>query len=1518
MNETSVAAPSALFSGFVDLLRAHGFSVSVERQLRMERLLAMQAGAYGPEQLPTLLCPLFAQSLEQQQLFHQLYGVYFERWEAERPEVAPVAAEPVAAVRATGKAESRLRRWWVVAGILLLGVLGVAIWMGRSASRPQASPAAAVPAPAVPAAKEQAPVPPAATPQPETAPPAANTELPAKPVPPVPPLPEASWWEVVFLGGVLAGAAMGAAVLFVRRRTLASELPVSLRVPVARWLAINIPPAGGLFSSEELRPLTKALNERTQSAARQLDIRATVEKTVRDWGYPRLVYRLSSRQITYVGLVERASSRDQWTALHVHLLASLAAEGVVVETFVYDKDPRYCFAPAQREAIPLERLASHYAEARLVVVGSPEGFLDAWSGQPAGWVPVLEAFSRRVLLTTEPVPLALAEWLQPCPPTLEGLSAWARQETCPLPPPEEVPRTVDELRRTLSRRALLWLSACAVYPDLDWNLTLHLGGLRSLPGGTLSAETARELAALPWFRTGKWPEGLRLALLRQLPGAIHGEVRQVLRHLLQRSAPVAIPEPKERQLLLAVQRFWVDGWGLRSLWRVARAFAVVPRSDFTTQCAAELFARTETRRWQWLAPWMGGLTLQGGGVPYGKLAGVVLAAAGLCAGAGVWSVKGWQSAVLTAVERSASTAELRKQMLSEAIAKTQAVQEAGRLFRLGALLVAPADRLIREWDRDGGGVSLEALQRMEMLGYEGKDFDWCTSFQRELLKPTAAILAERLGRPSTERELLEYVQDFQVYLQITAYPQDEHYYNLGERLNRVWHRRFSLDKVREKLVGEQFDRYNGRARQQRCLVWMDPAAVDQARRRLSAVPLEQLDLAVRLGVTNEKVASVGLEGIPVRVPGSFTLAGYKLPVLLPPPLSRSLFCNSNGVRDTSVVRCPEDRRLLSDLNLSPTRRQELYREEYVSRWREFVRAIPPGSAGTVLGHLQFVRENTAVNEPGIEAAFQALRAMGPAEPYLTAVAELDRARLAGKEVAAAETKAQSALQEMLKNVRPDPAGRLDEELRRLLAVPAARERNLQSGIEIETVPAGVTIIALEIPDESCTTPCRLSLPKGQHTLLAYRKVASRNGYEQERRTVSIPSDKKVLWELGKELDTQLGATLGTLVVKSTPAGAAIYIDGLSQSETTPATFPLKPGPHLVELTAPIGRGDSSRWPINVNLKLGSTLTYQVFFGKTADSVPFGFLKLRIVGAQPGDVLTISGREVGTIPESGILEVPTGAGKVRLGLGKRGQAAREIDSNLGGVSERITLDASMFGSAGAAVQINSTTYPAELSVQPVAGGPERKYVLQNETSVRLPEGRYVFRAAAGGRRRSRSAEVKDGRVNTVVLDLRTQVSVGMADWEEPEAWAKQEGWFVRRGGEYVHFGISPVEGTFTFNVSSLGGRTVRWFVNYRDPQNHVLYELDRRRLVIRDVVSGVANAQTIPYEHVGEEDSYTVQVAVQANSTVTQLYSLSRWSELHVLKPVPSRDLRSGSFGFYLPNGARVGLVNFRYNPSSSQ
>jgi hypothetical protein len=93
------------------------------------------------------------------------------------------------------------------------------------------------------------------------------------------------------------------------------------------------------------------------------------------------------------------------------------------------------------------------------------------------------------------------------------------------------------LRRALSQSSFAWLCACAVYPELHWELTLRLGMLLT---GVVSEIDLLRLFRLPWFRSGAMPDDLRVALMRQLTPWQEAHVRREILEILERN-----PAPSE-------------------------------------------------------------------------------------------------------------------------------------------------------------------------------------------------------------------------------------------------------------------------------------------------------------------------------------------------------------------------------------------------------------------------------------------------------------------------------------------------------------------------------------------------------------------------------------------------------------------------------------------------------------------------------------------------------------------------------------------------------------------------------------------------------------------------------------------------------------------------------------------------------------------------------------------------------------------------------------------------------------
>lgn len=112
------------------------------------------------------------------------------------------------------------------------------------------------------------------------------------------------------------------------------------------------------------------------------------------------------------------------------------------------------------------------------------------------------------------------------------------------PEPRLVADVLESLRRYLGKAGYYWLSACAVFPELHWNLTVDLGNKLKTDDGSSLLQACRltDIARLPWFRYGYMPDWLRAWLIYDLPRQQEDEVRQLLRNFL-------VAEPDEQGIV---------------------------------------------------------------------------------------------------------------------------------------------------------------------------------------------------------------------------------------------------------------------------------------------------------------------------------------------------------------------------------------------------------------------------------------------------------------------------------------------------------------------------------------------------------------------------------------------------------------------------------------------------------------------------------------------------------------------------------------------------------------------------------------------------------------------------------------------------------------------------------------------------------------------------------------------------------------------------------------------------------
>jgi acyl carrier protein len=596
--QTNGSVPA--FGNFLAYLRQQGFRVGLDHYVRVQELLERIGGNRDPDELRTLLCPLFATSEKQQKRFYEAFDSYAEL--VQPPPPLPVPPEPEK-VKKTVSIKQRSRSWFYIAGggslltVLLIGLaLGVIppppFLKGTPKPTPSVTPKldeTPTPTPTDPNPKVTGGLgnqPLLVTPQP-TSDPTAEISPEAEKTPAITP-PAPLRFYLLVISGLLALFILWELYRLIRRKLFLRRQ--AARKPPSVWPIRVEAPAARIYDSEDFYRAARLMRRRQVAEYHRLDVNATVAATISALGYPTFRYKPDSKAPEYLVLIDRASFRDHQAQLFNELIRAFEQEGLFVVRYFYEGDPRVCCDDKGENCIHLSELQNQYVGHRLLIFGNGDKLLDPITGRLAAWTSMFLDWQDRAVLTPEARwelrEFSLASQFVVLPASLEGLMAlvdhfdtmvttdpriWSPTTVHEPPADLDESTSLETLKSYLGDPAFQWLCACSVYPELQWNLTLYLGSLGCMDQGTVREQNLLRLIRLPWFRNGSLPDKMRWPLINQLGDKREPEVRAAIINLLEESPPPAGTLAADKyDLELAVQhwRLEQDTESLRKLHSV--------------------------------------------------------------------------------------------------------------------------------------------------------------------------------------------------------------------------------------------------------------------------------------------------------------------------------------------------------------------------------------------------------------------------------------------------------------------------------------------------------------------------------------------------------------------------------------------------------------------------------------------------------------------------------------------------------------------------------------------------------------------------------------------------------------------------------------------------------------------------------------------------------------------------------------------------------------------------------------
>jgi len=379
--------------------------------------------------------------------------------------------------------------------------------------------------------------------------------------------------------------------------------------------------------------------------------------------------------------------------------------------------------------------------------------------------------------------------------------------------------------------------------------------------------------------------------------------------------------------------------------------------------------------------------------------------------------------------------------------------------------------------------------------------------------------------------------------------------------------------------------------------------------------------------------------------------------------------------------------------------------------------------------------------------------------------------------------------------------------------------------------------------------------------------------------------------------------LGTILVVAGQDNASVFLNGKLQRQLTQAGQLRLPNLELKDYVVQVSKSgfqDPPQQVIRIRKGDQATLVFNLQPQPRLAS-------LTIQSGAPGTTVFVDQTLVGTIQPDGALSVSTvNPGDHTVELRKERFKPRQFKKHFvaGGAISLAAADAVLEAAPG---ELKITFAPADATVAIVKG--DLLKMVSSGVPLNLAPGTYTLTARTAERfTRSTTLEVIAGQSRTLDLSLGPS---GMSKWDDPGSWKQERDSFIRKGGDFVLYGVVPASGTFAFSAMLTKGHLLQWVLNYSDPKNYVLLQIDDNNFY-RSVIRNGEKTDEIIVPHKGDKKSFrTLQIRVSPTEVVNQIKNGDKWTVLDRWTQ-PGANLGLGKFGFYIPGNDEVALSSFAH------
>ncbi|WP_245576557.1 sugar transferase [Flexithrix dorotheae] len=287
----------------------------------------------------------------------------------------------------------------------------------------------------------------------------------------------------------------------------------------------------------------------------EVNVPGTLQKTIKSAGFINLVYQDKIFPIQYLVLIDENSFNNHLLGFFNAIIDCIKTEGIDVKLMYYKSDFRRCI-DENREVCNFDNI--DYQGKRLIFFSDGNSFIDHLNGGVFAWIKThLLRWGKVGLISSKPIhqwsyhEKQLDNFFYIAPASLDAFLKLIRNFDSTSKTDyaywknyylknSTFQATTKDLEERLNEKLFHWICSCAIYPEIDWNLTLNIAKkLESFPGELINLDSIKIISKIDWFRDGKIPYSERLKLLSKLPQEYNIVIRNFIVNHLQKS--VIIP-----------------------------------------------------------------------------------------------------------------------------------------------------------------------------------------------------------------------------------------------------------------------------------------------------------------------------------------------------------------------------------------------------------------------------------------------------------------------------------------------------------------------------------------------------------------------------------------------------------------------------------------------------------------------------------------------------------------------------------------------------------------------------------------------------------------------------------------------------------------------------------------------------------------------------------------------------------------------------------------------------------------